>query len=575
MDESLFFIPGTQFGTITVTGLDALGADTSVPYMVGYNVIQALDSLTWTKGNHTLKSGFAFTRWINDQNATFQLGGRHQFTSINNFVLGRSNNFESALPGTGADRYWRQNMFAVYAQDDWALKSSLTMNLGLRYEFITSPKEKYDRVASFRNPPYDAAPTVGYPLFDNPSLKNVSPRVGLAWDVTGDGRTAIRGGTGIFFEPVLANIYRTFGNRTPPFFYQASLRNPPFPTAVAGQVPTSSQRLDLLEWDLDNPYVWQFNVTMQREIMHNFSVTVGYVGSRGYELFRTVEANQAIPEIQPDGSYFFPVGSTRRSPLWAAVRIRRTDGRSWYNGLIASATKRFSGGLQFQGSYTLGRATDYGSIAAGSQDFNNGSPSRYADDLEDSFGPSDYNVKHNFTFNYSWVLPFGENMTSAAKALAAGWQLSGIVTLRSGVPFTPVLSFDRARALPRSGGDGQRPDWAPGFSEDNVVTGNPEQYFDPNAFLVPAAGTFGNVPRNPMTGPGYATWSMAVFKNFELGDRRRLQIRFETYNLLNRANFALPSATVFSATGPVENAGEITDIIGTARQIQIGAKFEF
>ncbi|MEO5898483.1 MAG: carboxypeptidase regulatory-like domain-containing protein [Vicinamibacterales bacterium] len=575
IDESLMFIPGTQFGQIAVTGLSPFGTDTQLPYLVGYNVIQAIENLTWSTGNHTVKVGGTFTRWINNQNAQFQPGGRYQFTSIENFVRGTANNYESFVPGSSPDRYWRQNMFGFYAQDDWRIRQRLTLNLGLRYEFITTPTEKYDRIATFPNAPFDARPTIGGDLFKNPTLKNVAPRIGFAWNVTGDGKTAIRGGSGIFYEPILANIYRTFGNRTPPFFEQASLSSPPFPRAVLNGLPTSQQRLDLLEYNLDSPYVWQYNFTVQREVLPQLSVTVGYVGSRGYDLFRNVESNQAIPQVRADGSYFFPVGSTRRSPLWNAVRMRRTDGRSWYNGFIASATKRFNDGLSFQASYTLGRSYDTGSLAAGSGDFNNGSPPRYADDLDDNYGLSDYDVRHNLAFNYSWVLPFGQNLSGVSKALMAGWQLSGVVNLRSGVPFTPVLGFDRARALPRSGGDGQRPNWAPGYDESNAILGGPDRYFDPQAFVLPDAGTFGNVKRNTLIGPGYATWNMAVFKNIEVGGNRGLQLRFEAFNVLNRANFSLPARTVFSAAGRVENAGEITSIVGTARQIQLGAKFTF
>jgi hypothetical protein len=575
IDPSLYFIPGTQFGAITVTGLDGLGTDTSVPFFLDYNVLQVINNLTWTKGDHVIKTGGTWTRWFNNQDAAFTIGGRYQFTSIDNFVRGISNNFESTLPGKSSDRYWRQNLFGFYIQDDWAVKSRLTLNLGLRYEFISTPRELQDRVASFRNPPFDAEPVVGYPLFKNPSLKNVAPRLGFAWNVTGDGRTAVRGGAGLFYEPILANIYRTFGNRTPPFFAQASVTNPPFPHAVGGEIPRNRQRLDLLEWDLDNPYMVQYNLTAQRELMPQFVVLAGYIGSRGINLFRNVEANQSIPEIRPDGSYFFPVNAERRSPEWAAVRIRRTDGRSWYNGFVSSVTKRFGAGLQLQGSYTFGRSFDEGSLAAGSQDFNNGFPPRYADDPPDNYGPSDFDITHNFTFNYSYTLPFGAAATGARRLLVAGWQLSGIVTLRSGVPFTPVLSFDRARAFPRSGGDGQRPNWAPGFNADNAILGEPDRYIDPNAFTLPDAGTFGNLPRNALRGPGYAVWNGALFKNIELGGRRRLQLRVEAFNLLNRANFALPASTVFGAAGRVENAGEITDIVGTARQIQLGVKVEF
>lgn len=576
IDPALYFIPGApQLGNITVTGLEALGADTQIRYLVNYKVMQLIDNVTWTMGRHGFKAGGTWTRWVNDQDAEFQPGGQYQFTSVDNFVRGIPNNYESALPGTTSARGWRQNMIGLFMQDDWRVTNRVTLNLGVRYEFITTPREEQDRVASFRTPPYGQTPTVGYPLFDNPSLTNVAPRLGFAWDVRGNGKTAIRGGAGQFYEPVLANIYRTFGNRTPPFFAQASLRSPPFPQAVGGVLPTNQQRLDLLEFDMKNPYMLQYNLLVQHELLPQLSVTAGYLGSRGIHLFRNVEANQAMAQVRPDGSYFFPVGSTRRSPDWAAVRIRRTDGNSWYNGLVTSVTKRFSGGLQFQGSYTLGRSYDEGSLAAGSGDFANGFPPRYADDRHDNYGLSDYDVRHNFTFNYSYVLPFGEGARGAARVLAAGWQLSGIVALRSGVPFTPVLSFDRARALPRSGGDGQRPNWAPGYDQSKVILGGPDQYFDPNAFVLPEAGTFGDVPRNTLTGPGYASWNMAVLKNVELGARRKLQLRFETFNLLNRANFGLPSRVVFSASGRVENAGEITDVVGTARQIQLGVKFAF
>ena len=162
-----------------------------------------------------------------------------------------------------------------------------------------------------------------------------------------------------------------------------------------------------------------------------------------------------------------------------------------------------------------------------------------------------------------------------AGALAQGWQVSGIVTVRSGVPFTPQLGFDRARARPRSGGGGQRPSWAPGYDRDNVILGGPDQYFDPNAFVLPAAGTFGDVERNALEGPGFATWDMAVFKSFRFNGKYRAQLRFEMFNALNRANFSLPSNTVFNAAGRIENAGEITGISGTARQMQLGVKFDF
>ena len=148
------------------------------------------------------------------------------------------------------------------------------------------------------------------------------------------------------------------------------------------------------------------------------------------------------------------------------------------------------------------------------------------------------------------------------------------MTIRSGIPFTPVLAFDRARAAPRSGGAGQTPDLVAGCSL-NPVLGGADQYFDPNCFSLPALGTFGNVPRNTIIGPGLASWDMALFKNIAVPGGRRIQLRAEGFNITNHVNFGLPSTTVFSSSGLVSTAGQITSIVGTARQFQFGAKITF
>jgi hypothetical protein len=423
----------------------------------------------------------------------------------------------------------------------------------------------------------DPATTPGYPLFENPSLGNIAPRVGFAWDVAGDGRTSLRGGAGYFYEPILGNYYRTYGNRTPPYMQQANIPNPPFPNPLGGNFVVLN-RLDLFQFDAKNPLRIQYNATFQREILPQMVASVGYIGSRGFHQVRNVEANHSIPEIRPDGSYFFPLvngaNPPRRNPNFESIRIRLTDGNSWYNGLTASLAKRFSNGLQFQGSYTFGESKDEGSQAIGSSDFGNSFQPRYAYDRTDNYGRSDFDIRHNFVLNYSYTLPERDG-GGAAAALLNGWQVSGIFTARSGVPFTPVLGFDRARARPRSGGAGQRPSWAPGYDQGSVILGGPDQYFDPNAFVLPEAGTFGDVGRNVLEGPGFATWDMSVIKNFTIAGRSRAQLRFEVFNMLNRTNFGLPAATVFNAQGRVESAGEITDIVGTARQMQLGFKIEF
>jgi hypothetical protein len=254
------------------------------------------------------------------------------------------------------------------------------------------------------------------------------------------------------------------------------------------------------------------------------------------------------------------------------MRLRITDGKSWYNGLVVGVNRRFSAGLSMQASYTLGKSEDLGSQAVGSGDFDNSFQPAYWQDPMLNKGPSDFDVRHNFVFNSTWELPFGKSLTGAARAAAYGWQVSNIVTLRSGVPFTPVLGFDRAFAAPRSGGAGQVPNLVAGC---DVIRGGVDQYFDPSCFTLPDPGHLGNVGRNSLTGPGYISWDGAVFKNFTLPGNFRLQFRAEGYNLTNRANFGLPAATVFNSSGLVSGVGRITTIVGTARQFQFGVKINF
>ena len=231
-----------------------------------------------------------------------------------------------------------------------------------------------------------------------------------------------------FYEPILGNMYRTYGNRTPPLYQQANIRRPPFPNPLGGAlVPLN--RLDLFVFEPDNPYRVQYNVTVQRQLLPEMVVTVGYVGSRGHHQIRNIEGNQAVPEILADGRYFFPLNSPRRNPNFESIRLRTTDGQSEYNGMVLGVSKRFKQGLAFQASYTLGKSMDDGSQAIGSSDFSNSFQPRYGPDPADNWGPSDFDIRHNFVFNYSYELPLAADAHGFVQALAGGWQISGIVTM--------------------------------------------------------------------------------------------------------------------------------------------------
>ena len=573
-DPTLFFIPGTRFANIAVSSITSLGPDTNTPTFVDLKSLQIIDNFTWSHASHNVKTGVSFTRYMNDQDSSFDFGGAYSFTSLENFLQNRPGTYEGQGNGSSTDRRWRQSLVGIYAQDDWSTTRNVTLNMGVRYEFITTPHELSGREASM--PDRQAASTVpGGPIFKNPSLKNVAPRGGFAWDITGDGKNALHGGAGLFFEPILSNIYRAYGNRTPPYYNLINPANPTFPNP-----PTSGSssllRLDLVDYNIKNPYRVQYNLTYQRELPGRTIVTTGFVGSRGYDQIRNVEYNQSIPIVQADGSYFFP-SATRRNPNFGSMRLRTTDGLSWYKGLIVGASRRFNAGLATQVSYTLGKSEDLGSQAVGSADFDNSFQPAYAFDPMSNKGLSDFDIRHNFVVNATWELPFAKSLTGPARAIADGWQVSSIVTVRSGIPFSPVLGFDRARAAPRSGGAGQRPDLVAGCSL-NPVLGGADLYFDPNCFSLPALGTLGNVPRNTIIGPGFGSWDMAFFRNVAIGASRRIQLRAEGFNITNHVNLglpALPASTVFNSAGRVSTAGQITNIVGTARQWQFGVKVDF
>lgn len=570
-DPALFFVPGTRFANISVSGINAIGPDTNTPTFVDLKSLQFVDNVTWSKSSHNVKTGVSVTHYMNDQDSSFDFGGNYSFTSLENFVQNRPGTYEGQAPGSTTARRWRQSLIGLYAQDDWSAKRNLTVNMGVRYEFITTPTELDGRMASM--PDLQAAATVaGGPIFQNPSLTNVAPRGGFAWDITGDGRNALHGGAGLFFEPILSNLYRAYGNRTPPYYSLINPANPTFPTPPTSGT-SSLLRLDLVDYNIKNPYRVQYNLTYQRELPGHTIVTGGFVGSRGYNQIRNVEYNQSIPVVQADGSHFFP-SATRRNRNFGSMRLRTSDGLSWYEGLILAASRRFSAGLAMQASYTLGKSEDLGSQAVGSADFDNSFQPAYAFDPMSNKGLSDFDIRHNFVFNSTWELPFGTSLSGAARAIAGGWQLSNILTIRSGVPFSPVLGFDRARAAPRSGGAGQRPNLVAGCSL-NPVLGGADQYFDPSCFSLPAVGTLGDVPRNTIIGPGLGSWDLAVFKNIQMSGGRRIQLRAEGFNITNHVNLGLPASTVFNSAGRVANAGQITNIVGTARQFQFGVKVDF
>jgi len=277
-----------------------------------------------------------------------------------------------------------------------------------------------------------------------------------------------------------------------------------------------------------------------------------------------------------DGHWQVVPGSAILFPDWGRIRTRTNVARSWYDGFTASANRRFSHGLLFQGSYTLGHATDtWSGGLIGSADFDNGagSATNYFHP-ENEKGPSSFDVRHTVVLNAVYMLPFGQHGGRASQ-LVGGWQVGVIGNFASGLPFTPFIGYDYA-------GDGssdpnpQKPDWAPGCNADNAIVGAQNNWYNASCFVLPPKGEYGNVGRNSLRGPNLMDVDLSIFKNTLIG-KRNLQFRIEIFNLFDRNNWGTPNnAALFNADGThIPNATNIVTTATSSRQLQLGLKFVF
>ena len=591
--RSLYFVNEPYFGYIEVPGLLATvgNPDDAASYV--QNLYQVTNTFTANLGKHTWKAGVDYQRYHFDGFSESRRGGAFRFRTLEEMMTLRrsataqADRFTGVLPGTNTDRHMRQNYVAFFLQDDFRTSDRLTLNLGLRYEFVTIPYELNDKVAGLlRLDDLETGPkgiTPGTPMFNNPSKKmGVAPRVGASWNPFGDNRTSVHSGVGMFYQPLTVSFYRGTTFREFPYFQGVDLRQPAvFGPAMqqllaAGVGSAVQKRSEFIFYDTKQPYNIQWYVNSQHELGASFVAEVGYMGSRGVNLPFYGDPN-TTPSEYVNGVKRIVPGATLRYPSWGRIRTRTTGASSSYHGLTLGLRRRLAQGLQLQGNYTYSRSIDtWSGGLQGNSDFN-GAAGSAVDwwDIEFERGRSSFDVPHNFVFNAVYALPFGEGRTGLAGALAKGWQLSGIATMSSGIPFYPRIGFDWAGDR-QSDTDMQRPSWAPGRNPSNAITGRVDEWFDPTAFVLPAAGTFGDVRRNVLRGPNLRVVDFSTFKNQQVG-KTVVQFRVEVFNLFNRANLAPPSnAILFKADGTrIPGAGRITALATPARQVQLGLKLLF
>jgi hypothetical protein len=572
--------PGDHpIGEIDVGGLPSLGNAFTIPVGEAANIIHFLDHLTYTVSRHTLKSGVDIRRF--QVNGPFDLGlnGFYIFGSLRDFLTA-SNFFFIGTASTSPDsnRGYRQTNFAAFFEDEFRVTSNLTLNMGLRYEYNTSPSEQHGRLANIRNPLTDTS-TTGGDIF-NPPKDLFAPRLGLAWSPFGSHKTSVRAGVGTFFDLIKQDIYGD--TRWLPPFYNllggvGTFRNPTtFPFGIS--VP--------IQFNINQPYALSYNFQIQQELTPNTLVTAGYVGSRGNHLTRSGEAN---PTAFSPATGFNPAGP-RLNPSFPGSILRIvTDAQSFYNSFQLGVQHRTSKGLFFQASYTLAKSIDDASGPFLSDFLSEVGPVQDLFNRKGNRGLSAFDTRHNFVFNALYELPLGpgkalgSSLTGAAARLVEGWQIGGILSLNAGFPF--LVRHADNHSLNGELFVADRPNLAPGAH--CTILGDPTRWFDPSVFLAQPAGFYGNAGRNICSGPNFRNLDFSILKNTRIGERVNVQFRTEFFNIANHPNFGPPTNTpnpngqggngdaLFAAGARLPTAGQIFRTVNTSRQIQFGLKILF
>ena len=619
----LSFFTGKNPGQITIGGANAAAASAITAAGANNNpnnhnartLFTYEDGLQIVRGKHQISGGVWF-QWLrlNDDQAGAK-NGRAVFSSLTSFLQGTVSNFTGPLVTTPLG--FRTMEGAWYLEDSISLRPNLNLRVGLRHEFTNGFNEQFNRAANFNtdgNGVMLTNPRIGgSALTENNARWLMSPRVGLAWDPFGKGKTSIRAAFGTYYN--LQDSLDFLLSNVPPFNGSTSFQNTslfsiipihtgtaPPPTCGPGvPAPCNTFAPYQVQPTMKTPTIEEWNFTVEQQLTRSTAVRVSYVGSRGYHQLVSVDGN-AIPSqicsnaggcsaggiltaaqkgapvvLVPQGTQYIPAG-TRPNPYLSNSYSWFSEGNSSYNALQVDVTKRFSQGLQFRANYTWSKNLDIGSGLTTASAINQSTMVMDPYHVGRDWGPSALNAASQGSGHVSYELPFGKGKpwlsgaSGVADKLASGWQINAIVTLLSGFPTTPQVGSNQS-------GDGDarvpdRPNANPAFSGP-VTPGKVNQWFNPKAFVLPTPGTFGNIGRGILRGPGLGTFDLSFFKNTSINERTRIEFRAEMFNLLNRANFGTPNPIVFSGGNTSPAAGIITYTATTSRQIQFGLKLVF
>lgn len=557
------------FSPANYTGI---GQSRSLPIFRHEKTFQYVTNLTFAADTHTIKAGFDVRRRHMGEFQTNRGNGRFNFSPnitnnpVNNtgghamasFLLGAPSTIEQDYL-LAADVGMRSTEYGAYVADDWRATQQLTLNLGMRYELDTPFSEVDNLWASFdpttatvlvagRN---GVSRTAGVKTFK----KAFAPRLGFAYQAAE--HTVVRGGGGLFWNTpgnggAALRLHRhvpfgpiySFSPGTQFVTRRVSDGFPTIPPLNLALADNPSGSVIGVNPDYQPGYAEQFNLTVEQELPAALLLKVSYVGNIGTHLDTTYNLNQAVPGSGPvnDRRPFFAVRPALADVTWAV-----SDGTASYHALQFSAQKRLTHGLNGLLAYTWAHSVD-----TVGQSFGGGADGPLPQDPLNRFasrGNSPFDIRHRLTIAWNYALP-------------GGWQVNGINTFQTGLPFTPTLN-----ATTINTGTGSRPDR---IGDGTLSNPTVDRWFDTSAFATPALFTYGNAGRNILYGPGRVNFDFSVFKEFRIKEGLRVQFRTECFNLLNTTQFDLPNASIGAS-----QAGMITGIVGTPRQIQLGAKLVF
>lgn len=587
------------------SGSTPFGGEIFVPRNFVFNAYTLSDAFSINKGKHTLKFGVDIERLQENSDYKSETFGFYEFQDLFTFANDGAYYTEGAVNPvtgqfTGTPRHFRQTWWGLFVQDNWKWTRKLTLNLGLRYDVFNAPSETNGILANMKLgsgttlAQQMSAATVGRvtQLF-NTDYTNFAPRVGFAYDPTGNGNTVIHGSFSLAYLPPYSNLYTNASRFDPPdtafpfvfpLFYGGTISygvpaipSPGFQTGLspAGGIPGVRVGISGVDPNLKTAYSEQWFFGVQRRLFSDYSVTADYVGTGGRDLYIRNDINRFTGD-RTDLSE----GAARLNANFGGTTFVQNGPSSNYHGLNLQLQRQMKSGYSFTVNYTWSKALDYVSDP-GLGDYQNvGLGSLYTGTMDIGnprldYGPSNFDVRHKFTAYGTWVLPTHFSSETLKNTLG-GWQLNGIVSLQSGRPFSVICTNIITCDYNGDGNSYDRPNTPAfgntktGLSRSDYING----IFQPSDFPNPNTGTSlgidGNLGRNTFRGPGYATVDASIFKTFTLKGESKLEFRAEAFNLFNRVNLYLPNANLANTL----NFGKSTAAF-SARNMQLALKFMF